>query len=104
MNTLDPAIESPEDIAEALITASKYIPLDQLGATDDCGMLILYSLQLFTMVDVHSGFSPFSIDQKPKYGNPDFARDIAFKKIANRVQGAQLASAKLGIQCRLGRC
>lgn len=43
VNTLDPSIESPEDIAEALITASKYIPLDQLGATDDCGMFTLYS-------------------------------------------------------------
>ncbi|KAJ7742843.1 hypothetical protein B0H16DRAFT_1562531 [Mycena metata] len=40
--------------------------VDQLGATDDCG------------------FSPFSIDAKPKHGSPDFARDIAFQKIAKQ--------------------
>ncbi|KAL1968006.1 hypothetical protein VTN77DRAFT_2423 [Rasamsonia byssochlamydoides] len=79
VNPLNPTVESPDDIADALVTASKYIPIDQLGATDDCG------------------FSPFSIDQKPKHGNPDFARDIAFKKIANRVQGARLAEYVLGI-------
>jgi hypothetical protein len=49
-----------------------------LGATDDCG------------------FSPFSIDVKPKHGSPDFARDIAFQKIANRIKGAQLARDELG--------
>lgn len=41
------------------------------------------------------GFSPFSIDLKPSHGSPDFARDIAFQKIANRVQGAKLASETL---------
>ena len=51
----------------------------QLGATDDCG------------------FSPFSIDVKPKHGSPDVARDIAFKKIANRVKGVAMASKQLGV-------
>jgi len=46
VNPLDPKVEEPDEICEALMTASKYIPLDQLGATDDCG------------------FSPFSIDVK----------------------------------------
>ncbi|KAI9725075.1 MAG: hypothetical protein M1812_000351 [Candelaria pacifica] len=79
VDPLTPNVETPEDICEALVTASKYISKDQLGATDDCG------------------FSPFSIDVKPKHGSPDFARDIAFKKISNRIKGVQMASEKLGV-------
>jgi hypothetical protein len=36
-------------------------------------------------------------DEKPKHGSPDFARDIAMQKIANRVQGAKMASEELGV-------
>lgn len=79
VNPLDPKIETPEQIRDDLVTASKYIAIDQLGATDDCG------------------FSPFSIDVKPKHGSPDFARDIAFQKIANRIKGVELASKILGM-------
>jgi methionine synthase II (cobalamin-independent) len=79
VNPLDPRVETPEEIRDALVTAAKYIPKDQLGATDDCG------------------FSPFSIDVKPKHGSPDFARDVAFQKIANRVKGVELASKELGV-------
>ena len=52
---------------------------ERLGATDDCG------------------FSPFSRDEKPKHGSPDFARDVAMQKIANRVKGARMASEELGL-------
>ncbi len=76
---LNPEVESPEQIAEALQTAAKYIPKERLGSTDDCG------------------FSPFSVDKKPKHGTPDFARDIAFQKIAARVKGTQIASEALGV-------
>ncbi|KAL8697493.1 MAG: hypothetical protein Q9201_007098 [Fulgogasparrea decipioides] len=80
INPLDPDVETPEMVAADLEQAVKCgIPKDQLGATDDCG------------------FSPFSIDVKPKHGSPDFARDIAMKKIAARVQGAKLASERLGL-------
>ncbi|RFU24614.1 hypothetical protein B7463_g11731, partial [Scytalidium lignicola] len=79
IDPLNPIVETPEQVRDALITASKYIAKDQLGATDDCG------------------FSPFSIDVKPKHGNPDFVRDIAFEKITNRVKGVALASQELGI-------
>ncbi len=79
IDPLNPRVETPEEVAEALVTAARYIPTDQLGATDDCG------------------FSPFSIDVKPKHGSPDFARDIAFQKIAAREQGAKLASEQLGV-------
>ncbi|KAJ3742985.1 hypothetical protein DFH05DRAFT_1280221 [Lentinula detonsa] len=80
INPLDPVVETPEQVCESLLEASKHIPVDQLGATDDCG------------------YSPFSIDRKPKHGgNPDFARDIAFQKISARIQGSKLASEKLRI-------
>lgn len=73
-------IETPEEVCETILEAAKYIPKERLGTTDDCG------------------FSPFSTDTKPTHGgNPDLARDIAFKKIASRVKGTQLASEKLGI-------
>jgi methionine synthase II (cobalamin-independent) len=80
VNPLSPEIETPEQTCEDIVEASKYIPIDQLGATDDCG------------------FSPFSIDVKPKHGQgPDFARDVAFQKIKNRVEGVKMASEKLGV-------
>ncbi len=76
---LDPEVESPEQVAADLEEASRWIEKDQLGATDDCG------------------FSPFSIDVKPKHGSPDFAREVAMKKIKARVEGARMASEKLNI-------
>ncbi|OAL19988.1 hypothetical protein AYO20_11561 [Fonsecaea nubica] len=80
VNPLNPEVETAEHVCEALIEAAKYIPPDQLGATDDCG------------------FSPFSIDVKPKHkNNPDFAREVAFQKIASRVKGARMASERLGL-------
>ena len=69
INPLDPEVETPEQVRDALVAAAKHIPVERLGATDDCG------------------FSPFSRDEKPKHGSPDFARDIAMQKIANRGQG-----------------
>ena len=78
-NPLDPQVETADGVAADLVEASKYIAKDQLGATDDCG------------------FSPFSIDIKPKHGSPDFARDVAMQKIKARIEGARLASEKLGI-------
>ncbi|QLI69528.1 Methionine synthase [Metarhizium brunneum] len=79
ISPINPRIETPEEIADQLVMASQYIPIDQMGATDDCG------------------FSPFSIDVKPKHGSPDLARDVAFQKISNRVQGAKMASERLGV-------
>ncbi len=79
IDPLNPTVETPEQVAADLVTAAHHIPRERLGATDDCG------------------FSPFSIDDKPKHGSPDFARDIAFRKITARVQGAQIASEQLGL-------
>jgi methionine synthase II (cobalamin-independent) len=79
INPLDVRVETPEEVAEALARAANYIPKDRLGSTDDCG------------------FSPFSIDVKPRHGSPDHARDIAFRKIEARVKGTQIASERLGL-------
>jgi methionine synthase II (cobalamin-independent) len=37
-------VEKAEEIADQLILAGKYIPPDQLGATDDCGMILISAL------------------------------------------------------------
>jgi methionine synthase II (cobalamin-independent) len=79
INPQNPRVETPQEVADDLVLASKYIPRERLGSTDDCG------------------FSPFSIDMKPKHGSPDIARDIAFQKIAARVEGTN-GSERLGIR------
>jgi methionine synthase II (cobalamin-independent) len=79
INPLNPRVESPEEVRDALVRASNFIPKERLGSTDDCG------------------FSPFSIDEKPNHGSPDYARDVAFQKITSRVEGTRLAAEKLGI-------
>jgi methionine synthase II (cobalamin-independent) len=75
----EPRVESPQEVADQLVRAADFIPKERLGATDDCG------------------FSPFSIDEKPKHGSPDYAREVAFEKIMNRVHGTRMAAEKLGI-------
>jgi len=79
INPLNPRVESPEEVRDALTRAANFIPAEQLGSTDDCG------------------FSPFSIDEKPSHGSPEFARETAWQKITNRVEGTRLAAEKLGI-------
>jgi methionine synthase II (cobalamin-independent) len=77
--TQSPRPESPQEICDALVRAADFIPKERLGSTDDCG------------------FSPFSIDEKPNHGSPDYAREIAFQKIANRIEGTRMAAEKLGV-------
>jgi 5-methyltetrahydropteroyltriglutamate--homocysteine methyltransferase len=72
VSPIDPRIESPEEVRDRVLEAAKYIPLDQLGTTDDCG------------------FSPFSDDTST-------TRGTAFSKIRARVVGTQLAERVLGI-------
>ena len=79
INPLNTRVESSEEVRDALVRAANFIPREQLGATDDCG------------------FSPFSIDEKPNHGSPDYAREVAFQKIRNRVQGTTMAAEKLGV-------
>jgi methionine synthase II (cobalamin-independent) len=79
INPLTPEVETPEQVRDDLLAASRHIPVERLGATDDCG------------------FSPFSRDEKPKHGSPDFARDVAMEKISARLEGARMASEQLGV-------
>ena len=79
INPQNPRVESAHEVCDELVAAAKHIPTERLGATDDCG------------------FSPFSIDEKPLHGSADYARDIAFQKIENRVQGTKMAAEKLGV-------
>ncbi|MDQ3659487.1 MAG: hypothetical protein M3454_00195 [Actinomycetota bacterium] len=74
-----PRAESPQEICDVLVRAANFIPKERLASTDDCG------------------FSPFSIDEKPQHGSADYAREVAFQKIKNRVEGTQAAAEKLGI-------
>ena len=79
INPQNPRVESAEEVRDQLVTAAKYIDKMQIGATDDCG------------------FSPFSIDVKPNHGSPDYARDVAFQKMENRIKGTIMAAEALGV-------
>ncbi|MFC5338647.1 hypothetical protein [Leucobacter denitrificans] len=76
-NPTNPKLETAEGVRDQLLRAARFIPAELLGSTDDCG------------------FSPYLIDDKPRHGSPDFARDVAFAKIAARVRGTELASSEL---------
>jgi methionine synthase II (cobalamin-independent) len=78
-NPQNPRVESPREICDALVRAANFIPKERLGSTDDCG------------------FSPFSIDEKPNHGSPEYAREVAFQKIKNRVEGTRMAAERLNI-------
>lgn len=69
---IDPRVETPEEVRDRILEAAKYIPVAQLGTTDDCG------------------FSPFSDDTST-------TREKAFEKIRARVLGTALASKELGV-------
>jgi 5-methyltetrahydropteroyltriglutamate--homocysteine methyltransferase len=69
--TIDPRVETPEEIRDRILEAAEYIPMEQLGTTDDCG------------------FSPFSDDTST-------SRDKAFAKIRARVLGTALAAEMIG--------
>jgi 5-methyltetrahydropteroyltriglutamate--homocysteine methyltransferase len=68
---IDPRIESAEEVRDRVFQAAEYIPLEQLGTTDDCG------------------FAPFSDDVST-------SREKAFAKISARVRGTALAAEALG--------
>ncbi len=76
-NPTNPKLETAEQVRDQLVRAARFIPAELLGSTDDCG------------------FSPYLIDEKPRHGSPDFARDVAFAKIAARVRGTALAAEEL---------
>ena len=66
VSPIDPRVENPEEIRDRILEAARYIPVEQLGTTDDCG------------------FSPFCDDTST-------TREKAFAKIRSRVEGTALA-------------
>ena len=68
---IDPRIETPEEVRDRTLEAAEYLPVEQLGTTDDCG------------------FSPFCDDTST-------TRDTAFAKIRARVAGTALAAEIVG--------
>lgn len=71
ISPIDPRVETPEEVRDRVLQAAEYVPVEQLGTTDDCG------------------FSPFSDDTST-------SRDTAFAKIRARVLGTAMASKALG--------
>ena len=65
-NVINPKIETPQAIRDIILEAAAFIPVSQIGTTDDCG------------------FSPFADDTST-------SRDIAFGKIKARIDGTRLA-------------
>jgi 5-methyltetrahydropteroyltriglutamate--homocysteine methyltransferase len=70
IDPIDPRVETPEEVRDRVLEAAEYVPLAQLGTTDDCG------------------FAPFGDDTST-------GRDTAFEKIRARVMGTELAARKL---------
>ncbi len=70
IDVINPKIETAEEVRDRILEAVEYIPLNQLGTTDDCG------------------FAPFCDDKST-------ARETAFAKIRARVEGTKLAENKL---------
>ncbi|HEY8933768.1 MAG TPA: cobalamin-independent methionine synthase II family protein [Cyclobacteriaceae bacterium] len=69
-DVISPTIETAEQVRDRILEALKYIPINQLGTTDDCG------------------FAPFCDDIST-------SREAAFTKIKARVDGTKLAEEKL---------
>ena len=69
---INPKIETAEIVCDRVLEASRFIPLESLGTTDDCG------------------FSPFADDTST-------SRETAFAKIRSRVEGTATAGKILGV-------
>jgi 5-methyltetrahydropteroyltriglutamate--homocysteine methyltransferase len=69
---IDPRIESAQEVCDRVLEAAEFIPVSQLGTTDDCG------------------YSPFCDDTST-------TREQAFAKIRARVEGTRLASERLRV-------
>ncbi len=70
IDVLSKKVETAGEVCDRVLEAAQFIPLDQLGTTDDCG------------------FSPFCDDVST-------TRDTAFAKIKARVEGTRMAVATL---------
>jgi 5-methyltetrahydropteroyltriglutamate--homocysteine methyltransferase len=71
VSSINPRVDTPQEVRDRVLEAAEYIPLEQLGTTDDCG------------------FAPFSDDIST-------TRETAFAKIRARIEGTRLAEEILG--------
>jgi methionine synthase II (cobalamin-independent) len=71
VSPIDLLVDAPEEVRDRVLEAAKYIPIEQLGTTDDCG------------------FSPFSDDTST-------TRETAFAEIRARVKATGLAEGIVG--------
>jgi 5-methyltetrahydropteroyltriglutamate--homocysteine methyltransferase len=71
IDPIHPVVENAQQVRDRVLEAAFFLPVEQLGTTDDCG------------------FAPFADDIST-------ARDTAFKKIRARVEGTELAARELG--------
>ena len=62
----NPKVETIESVRDRVLEAAQFIPIDQLGTTDDCG------------------FSPFADDTSTP-------RELCFAKIKARIDGTKMA-------------
>jgi 5-methyltetrahydropteroyltriglutamate--homocysteine methyltransferase len=70
VSPIDPRVDTPQEVCQRVLEAARYIPVEWLGTTDDCG------------------FAPFSDDRST-------SRDTAFAKIKARVEGTALAAQQI---------
>ncbi len=73
VDPVNPKIETPEIVRDRVLEAAEFIPLEQLGTTDDCG------------------YSPFADDTSTP-------REVCYEKIKARIQGTKLAEQILNQQ------
>ena len=69
IDPIHPKVETPEQVRDGVLLAGKYIPVEPLGTTDDCG------------------FAPSAASST--------SREVAFAKIRARVAGTELAGREL---------
>jgi 5-methyltetrahydropteroyltriglutamate--homocysteine methyltransferase len=72
IDPIDPRVESADEVRDRVLRAAEHLGPERIGTCDDCG------------------FSPFGDDTST-------SRDIAFAKIAARVEGTAAASDQLGV-------
>jgi 5-methyltetrahydropteroyltriglutamate--homocysteine methyltransferase len=72
IDPIDPVVETAAQVRDRVLDAASFIPVKQLGTTDDCG------------------FAPFGDDVST-------SREKAFAKIKARVEGTELAAGSLGL-------
>jgi len=72
IDPINPSVETADQVRDRVLEAASFVPIAQLGTTDDCG------------------FAPFADDTST-------AREVAFSKIQARVEGTELAARVLAL-------